>query len=498
MIGQAAPGFFGKMPALGDFVCRRLPKEFVDPWDEWLQSSMRASREGLGERWLDCYLTSPVWRFVLSPGLCGSAAWAGILMPSVDRVGRYFPLTLANAFPHTVNPLYLAERAGDWFDRAESAVLSVLEEYSGLPRFEKLLANLPQVAPPEDAGSQEAPPDGRFVHVPLTRLNHLTDAYGGLLQALARGYAPYSFWWSAGSERVDASVMLSRGLPPVTEFTILLGTRAPRETPDQGGLAAPAPEADRDALDGLDLFGGDPEVPSATLRYKSFALTHPGTLRATNEDACSTQDEIGVWSVADGMGGHEAGDTASEMIIDALARMVAPEDMHSLVTETVSRLQRVNERIWELSGGALLPDRTIGSTVAVLLAGFGEIACVWAGDTRIYRLRDGELVQLTTDHSAGAEDAREGRDPSGAGVVTRAVGVQEVLPLEVAFFTARAGDRYLICSDGLYRFLNSDDLVSCLCGSCEEACKALLDFAIQQETDDNVTAVVVDALPVSV
>ncbi len=93
------PGWYGKLPSLGDFASRRLPAEFINAWDAWLQEVLQATRDALGEGWLDCYLTMPIWRFVLLPGLVGPSGWAGVLMPSVDRVGRQFPLTVAVALP---------------------------------------------------------------------------------------------------------------------------------------------------------------------------------------------------------------------------------------------------------------------------------------------------------------------------------------------------------------------------------------------------------------
>ena len=88
MGGPNIPGFYGKVPVLGDFVTQRLPASFVKNWDTWLQNGLSASREELGDNWLDIYLTSPIWRFAMREGACGATAWAGILMPSVDRVGR--------------------------------------------------------------------------------------------------------------------------------------------------------------------------------------------------------------------------------------------------------------------------------------------------------------------------------------------------------------------------------------------------------------------------
>lgn len=84
-------GFYGKLAGRGDFVSRGLPNTFVEPWDAWLASGMRASQDELGAAWLDAYLTSPLWRFAIAPGLLGGEAVAGVVMPSIDRVGRYFP-----------------------------------------------------------------------------------------------------------------------------------------------------------------------------------------------------------------------------------------------------------------------------------------------------------------------------------------------------------------------------------------------------------------------
>ena len=87
-------GFYGKLFSTGDFVRRGFPVEIYELWDPWLQQGLLHSRAALGEHWLDAYLSAPIWRFVLAPGLAGDAAWVGAMMPSVDRVGRYFPLTV--------------------------------------------------------------------------------------------------------------------------------------------------------------------------------------------------------------------------------------------------------------------------------------------------------------------------------------------------------------------------------------------------------------------
>ena len=110
-----AVGFFGKLPSHGDFLERRVARTFREVWDAWLQRSLNESREALGARWLDCYLTSPLWRFFLSGGVAGAASYLGLLLPSVDRVGRYFPLTVAAELPVGLAPLRVARAAAGWF-----------------------------------------------------------------------------------------------------------------------------------------------------------------------------------------------------------------------------------------------------------------------------------------------------------------------------------------------------------------------------------------------
>ena len=109
-------GFFGKIPSHGDFVTRNLPRDFLDGWDAWLQRAIAQSKSELGDAWLDTYLTSPIWRFVLVPGVCGEKGWAGILMTSVDKVGRYFPLTIASSLHEDAHPFQIVEEADDWFN----------------------------------------------------------------------------------------------------------------------------------------------------------------------------------------------------------------------------------------------------------------------------------------------------------------------------------------------------------------------------------------------
>jgi len=224
------PGIFGKVPTRGDFITRRLPSSFVGSWDAWLQEAITESREQLAEAWLDIYLTSPIWRFALASGVAGQSAWAGLLMPSVDRVGRYFPLTLAAPLPEQSNVVQVASDGAAWYAAAETLLLSCLDDGFDLEGFDRSLIDLrvplpahPELGCPTDAlRSGAVPENARRLALPGGA--QVRDALPILLsQALAELYFGYSLWWTDGSERVSPSLLLCQGLPPIQGFSALLG-----------------------------------------------------------------------------------------------------------------------------------------------------------------------------------------------------------------------------------------------------------------------------------
>jgi type VI secretion system protein ImpM len=138
-MAKGTVGFYGKLPIVGDFITRRLPKDFVNALDQWMQGGITVSKEELGNDWLDLYLTSPIWRFVFQPGVCGEEAWAGIMMPSVDKVGRYYPLTIACKVDEAKDLALILAHCSDWFVRLEEIALAGLEENYNLDGFNDVL-----------------------------------------------------------------------------------------------------------------------------------------------------------------------------------------------------------------------------------------------------------------------------------------------------------------------------------------------------------------------
>jgi type VI secretion system protein ImpM len=226
---RTQPGIFGKLPTHGDFITRRLPLGFVEHWDLWLQNAVSDSRDQLGENWLDIYLTSPVWRFALSPGTVDQSAWAGVLMPSVDRVGRYFPLTLAVALQPNDKAIRVLSEEKDWFDSAEALLRTCLEDDFDLASFDRSLINLVMpwaVAPEDDGPEPQSPansPDFNAWRFEMPGNANPDAAYPRLLdRALGDLFLAYSLWWTEGSERISPSVLICQGLPPVHGFCSML------------------------------------------------------------------------------------------------------------------------------------------------------------------------------------------------------------------------------------------------------------------------------------
>lgn len=240
-------GYYGKVPVKGDFVGQGLPRAFLDPWDGWLQEALGRSREQLGDGWLASYLVSPIWHFALPAGLCGEWAVAGVLMPSVDRVGRYYPLMVAALLPEPVPPARLAAGAEVWYAQAETLARSSLEESFDLADFDALVARMdpPGAAPAEAGDAAMAGPaaaDGGW-RMALSSTGGLAAAYAGIVdRQLASSYPRYSLWWSSGSDQVQPSFLVVGGMPRADGFSALLDGRWEKwnwaSDGDGGGTAA--------------------------------------------------------------------------------------------------------------------------------------------------------------------------------------------------------------------------------------------------------------------
>ena len=228
--------------------------------------------------------------------------------------------------------------------------------------------------------------------------------------------------------------------------------------------------------------------------WRSSAATSKGNVRGHNEDAVLDRPEVGLWVVADGMGGHNAGDVASGMIVQALTTYMRGASPSAQFDAVEDRLREVNERLYRSS----IDNQAgmSGSTIVALLAFERHCLSIWAGDSRVYRSRDGALEQITRDHSE-AQELRDGghgdlAEATTSNVITRAVGGSQDLFLDIELRELRNHDRYLLCSDGLYRELSDADMAHHLTGNDPEgACKSLMKQALSGTCSDNVSVIVV-------
>lgn len=201
---SSAPGWFGKISSLGDFASRRLPAGWVQACDRWLSASLSQSRAQLGEHWQQAYLNAPVWRFAWAPQVVDGQWWFGVLMPSCDKVGRYFPLLVAQAQPAPPAGRLALDHLERWWTQAALAALQTLDEDGDLQAFEQALAALP---PWPVAGQPGGPCD--------TTLAELEGGVDG-----------HSVWWPWRPQSVGTPGRVVPGLPAPAVFADMLSTAA--------------------------------------------------------------------------------------------------------------------------------------------------------------------------------------------------------------------------------------------------------------------------------
>ena len=235
--------------------------------------------------------------------------------------------------------------------------------------------------------------------------------------------------------------------------------------------------------------------------WEAEALTDQGCRRSHNEDSILSRATDGIFVVADGMGGHAAGDVASQMVTDALASVTTEGSSPTVVDRFDDAMIDINRQIRKHSedhfGG-----KTMGCTLISMLCDCGVGVCMWAGDSRLYRVRDGEMVQISRDHDpleelveSGAITPEQADEHPDSSVITRAVGGSPDLYLDIIAFDVPPEDVYLLCSDGLYREVLRDEIHQIL-GNEEPAArtaKTLLNLSLERGARDNVSVIVARA-----
>ncbi len=238
----------------------------------------------------------------------------------------------------------------------------------------------------------------------------------------------------------------------------------------------------------------------APFAFETGAASDTGRVRNHNEDSFLTQPESGVWVVADGMGGHHAGDFASRSIVESVASVGRPASAPDLQARFMDRVLRAHMTIQDQS--RKLNGATVGATLVALLAYDRHFACIWSGDSRIYLLRGGQYQQVTVDHTEVNELLRTGAiTPEQAttwprrNVITRAIGVHDRPMTDERAGALAHGDTFLLCSDGLTEHVEDHEMAEALSRfDPQGACDALVQLTLSRGARDNVTVVVVRCL----
>lgn len=238
-------------------------------------------------------------------------------------------------------------------------------------------------------------------------------------------------------------------------------------------------------IDISSLLGSHNSKPKFGLNWTSWSATDTGKKRQLNEDSLLAKPESCLWAVADGMGGHEAGDVASQLITNSLNQLELKGSLDARIHAVKHCLQQVNNKLQQYARQHF-EHHIVGSTVVVLICLANYCAVVWAGDSRLYRLRSGVLQQLTQDHSASF----------GRGMITKAIGATESLEVDCSLFQIKEGDVFLLSSDGLDKEVSFTEIQSIM-NSCEhqDIAKTLIDKTLEYGARDNVTVVVVNSPP---
>lgn len=236
----------------------------------------------------------------------------------------------------------------------------------------------------------------------------------------------------------------------------------------------------------------DSTVEPSQPRYTSSGSTHPGLLRESNQDSFIERSEVGLWAVADGMGGYSEGDVASRMACDAVAAVTAGLSLDDTVAAVARGIGQVNDRLFKAA--TRFVDPVVSGTTIVIFATHKEDCVVlWAGDSRLYRLRKGKLSQMTTDHTVAAELNLGVEAEETDHAITRAVGGAGNLVLDARRDRVEPGDRYLLCSDGLTRELRDEEIAPLLAkGDMAQSASALIAATLRAGARDNVTVVVIE------
>jgi type VI secretion system protein ImpM len=291
--------------------------------------------------------------------------------------------------------------------------------------------------------------------------------------------------------------LIFKGLPPFNEFSNLLGYRL--FEPNESLMIEKPNNLKQQTQLKLQQFNqqySDNTISvemkqSENKQWDSYARSDQGNHRRYNQDAFLNRPDLGLWLVADGMGGHQAGDVASRMIVHKINALELTDEQPLCIELVQQGLQQVNQTLRQFAK-VIFAGQTIGSTVIALLANGNHFSYLWAGDSRLYRLRNQKLEQLSVDHNEKNEGFSFSSQNNHA--ITRAIGAFDELELDSAVVEKRTGDKFLLCSDGLNNEVVFHEIEKIMNNDYQTSVNDLISLTLNREARDNVTVLVVEVL----
>jgi len=515
-------GFYGKLPFYADFLHLSNHEKLVGEWENWAQQTLHKSQQIQGkEFWLEQYVKSPVWQFMLTPGVVNDSAYIGIMIPSVDSVGRYYPFMFYVQVVSNDLSSLLAADLTSWLAEIQDYILQILEldTYS----FEELKSNIIEISNKYIDSSNSSSIEEIQEDYSTVVFNHSEYHHQQTLTQLQfitmLSCHNQSIWWCDGSDVMPANSAVITGMPSARIYLAMLNgdwetygitpfsinpTTNPTPLTEKEKIQTETDSLDKPPCE-IDTCCESEEIdisndPTIDLRQhlnpqevsqhigandsnKAHAMSHKGHVREINEDSFLNESGRNMWVVADGMGGHANGDYASRKLVEALASTPLSDDLDTafgLINQTVSH---TNRKLYDYS------DETIGTTLSLLYLCGDKALCVWVGDSRVYLIDNkGILKQITEDHCVDGENGYE------SNILTRAVGAEETVDVDQAIVHLEPGDRLFLCSDGVYGELDQGQIANTLHHglSAKHACEDIIDQVLKTEAKDNLTAIVVD------
>ncbi|MFD1745001.1 type VI secretion system-associated protein TagF [Rhizobium helianthi] len=409
-------GFFGKLPAHGDFVGWGLSADLQRLLQDWLQAGLQAARERHGEAWQRTFKSMPPWRFLIEEGLWSNHAIAGVLIPSEDRVGRGFPLVLLSQIQQSGEHPFRFYKDETWFTALEAIAETGLRRDFQLESFTAALQRLRRIRPVDDSEME-------------TAKGHRSRRE--------------SLWWTVAPGTRDVQGFRNEGPPRKDDF-VRLFPPAPAEA--EAVCAKHSPLAPSEPQPHLQRVGLPVMLEATRPRLSAWSHafeTHAGTRGRVNADALLASGAAGLFAVADGAADSSSSAEAAKLAVHLAGQAVMEGSFEQRLREVRGKLGRANTLLRSRMDHPAAPSADVAS-VAVLMLQASAFAALWAGDARCYLLRDGMLRCLTRDH------VQIGMRRS----LSRAVGLETTFQPDTIVDQLQLHDTFLLCTAPVMRALS--------------------------------------------